>query len=356
MASSKTSAPAERADELRRRLEDASYSYYVLDDPDLTDAEFDRLYDELVELERKHPELQTADSPTQRVGSPLSDAFPKVEHRTPMGSLEKVTTEEGLRKWADDVRKRLGTDEPVAYVTEPKIDGSAVSLVYEAGAFARGATRGDGIRGEDVTPNLRTIKSIPLRVRADDEAPPLIDVRGEIYFPLSAFNRLNERLVGGGQEDGAEPAQRRRRLVAPEESRDHGLTGPVHLGLRARHGGRNLLRAAFRGARLAPRARLPHEPVRGAARNDRGRRARLRRMGDEARRARLRDRRDRDQGRLARPAAAAGRAACAAALGARLQVGADDRPDEAREDPHPRRPHRATSTPGRSWHRSRWAA
>ncbi len=142
---------------------------------------------------------------------------------------------------------------------------------------------------------------------------------------------------GGGQEDGAEPAQRRRRLVAPEESRDHGLTGPVHLGLRARHGGRNLLRAAFRGARLAPRARLPHEPVRGAARDDRGRRARLRRVGDEARRARLRDRRDRDQGRLARPAAAARRAPCAAALGARLQVGADDRPDEAREDPHPRR-------------------
>jgi len=205
VASSKTASPAARVEELRRRLDDASYRYYVLDDPDLSDAEFDRLYDELVGLEREHPELQSPDSPTQRVGTPLSDAFPKVEHLTPMGSLEKVTTEEGLRKWADDVRKRLGTDEPVAYVTEPKIDGSAVSLVYENGALARGATRGDGIRGEDVTPNLRTIKSIPLRVRADGDAPPRIDVRGEIYFPLSAFNRLNERLAAEGKKTAPNP-------------------------------------------------------------------------------------------------------------------------------------------------------
>ena len=247
-----------------------------------------------------------------------------------MGSLEKVTTEEGPRKWADDVRKRLGTDEPVAYVTEPKIDGSAVSLVYEDGAFARGATRGDGIRGEDVTANLRTIKTIPLRVRADDDAPPLIEVRGEVYLPLSAFTALNERLA----EEGKKPAPNPRNAAAgslrqknPEITASRPL---VHLGLRARHGGRALLRRAFRGARVAPRARLPHEPVRGAARDDRGGRARLRASGSAARRARLRDRRDRDQGRLARPAATARRAPRAAALGARVQVGADDRPDEAR--------------------------
>jgi DNA ligase (NAD+) len=198
---------SERAAELRERLERASYEYYVLDQPELADAEYDRLYDELVALEEAHPELVTPDSPTQRVGAPPSDAFPKVEHPTPMGSLEKVTDDAGLVKWAEDVRKRLGTDEPVAYVTEPKIDGSAVSLVYENGVFVRGATRGDGIRGEDVTPNLRTIKAIPLRMRlADGEAPPpLVEVRGEVYFPLSAFNRLNERLVAEGKKTAPNP-------------------------------------------------------------------------------------------------------------------------------------------------------
>jgi DNA ligase (NAD+) len=124
-----------------------------------------------------------------------------------MGSLEKVTDEEGLRKWADDVRKRLDSDEPVAYITEPKIDGSAVSLVYEGGRFVRGATRGDGSRGEDVTPNLRTIKAIPLQTRlSDGEAPPsLVEVRGEVYFPISAFNRLNERLVAEDKKTAPNP-------------------------------------------------------------------------------------------------------------------------------------------------------
>jgi DNA ligase (NAD+) len=207
VASSKTVAPAERVEELRRRVEEASYRYYVLDDPSISDAEYDRLYDELVELEREYPELDSPDSPTKRVGAPPSEAFPKVAHLTPMGSLEKVTTDEALRKWADDVHKRLGTDEPVAYVTEPKIDGSAVSLVYENGLFVRGATRGDGIRGEDVTPNLRTIKAIPLRMRLQDgETPPRVaDVRGEVYFPLSAFNRLNERLVAEGKKTAPNP-------------------------------------------------------------------------------------------------------------------------------------------------------
>ena len=116
----------------------------------MEDAAYDALYDELVALEEEHPELVTPDSPTRRVGG-LSDKFVKVQHLEPMGSLEKVTTEEGLRKWDDDVRKRLGTDEPVAYVLEPKIDGLAVNLTYENGVLVRGATRGDGVQGEDVS-------------------------------------------------------------------------------------------------------------------------------------------------------------------------------------------------------------
>src|SRR5207247_4246172 len=121
--------------------------------------------DELVALEEAHPELVTPDSPTRRVGAPASEKFQKVRHLSSMGSLEKVTTDEALFKWAEDVRKRLDSDEPVAYVIEPKIDGSAINLVYERGVFARGATRGDGYQGEDVTPNLRTISAIPLQMR-----------------------------------------------------------------------------------------------------------------------------------------------------------------------------------------------
>jgi DNA ligase (NAD+) len=191
-----TASAAGRAAELRGLVEQHNYRYHVLDDPEVSDAEYDRLYDELVRLEVEHPELRSPDSPTQRVGATPSDRFRKIEHLTPMGSLEKVTSEETLTKWADDVRKRLDTDEPVAYVTEPKIDGSAVSLIYENGRFVRGATRGDGERGEDVTPNLRTIKAIPLQMRVADGPPPaVVEVRGEVYFPLSAFARLNERLA-----------------------------------------------------------------------------------------------------------------------------------------------------------------
>jgi DNA ligase (NAD+) len=200
-------AVEKRARELRELLEHHSYRYHALDDPEISDAAYDRLYDELERLEDEHPELVSPDSPTQRVGAPPAAGFRKVQHLTPMGSLEKVTTEETLLKWADDVRKRLDSDEPVAYVTEPKIDGSAVSLVYEHGVLVRGATRGDGTRGEDVTTNLRTIKSIPLRMRSPDgeAAPALVEVRGEVYFPISAFNRLNERLTAEGKKTAPNP-------------------------------------------------------------------------------------------------------------------------------------------------------
>jgi len=196
-----------RVAELRKVLEQANYEYHVLDDPKLSDADYDRLYDELVRIEEEHPDLRDPNSLTTRVGAPPSDKFRKVEHLRPMGSLEKVTSGETLTKWAEDVRKRLGSDEPVGYVTEPKIDGSAISLTYENGVLVRGATRGDGTRGEDVTPNLRTIKSIPLRMRSADgePPPPLLEVRGEVYFPLSAFQRLNERLAVEGKKTAPNP-------------------------------------------------------------------------------------------------------------------------------------------------------
>src|SRR5215212_8453023 len=140
-----------RLDELREAVEHHLHRYHVLDEPEISDAEYDRLFDELKAIEEEHPDLISADSPTQRVGAPPSERFQKVQHLTSMGSLEKVTDDESLLKWADDVRKRLDSDEPVAYVIEPKIDGLAINLMYEDGAFVRGATRGDGERGEDIT-------------------------------------------------------------------------------------------------------------------------------------------------------------------------------------------------------------
>ena len=203
MASSSTTVER-RAAELRGLLNRYLYEYHVLDDPSVSDAEYDRLYDELVALEEADPELLTPDSPTHRVGAPASDRFQKVRHLEAMGSLEKVTTGETLAKWADDVRKRLGGDEDVAWVIEPKIDGLAVNLTYEDGVFVRGATRGDGVQGEDVTPNLRTVKAIPLRMHGDGP-PAVVEVRGEVYLPLSGFRELNERLAGTNQKLAPNP-------------------------------------------------------------------------------------------------------------------------------------------------------
>jgi DNA ligase (NAD+) len=211
LASSKTKSLKARVEEVRRLVDYHLYRYHVLDEPEISDAEFDRLWDELVDLEREHPELQTPDSPTQRVGAPPSEKFEKVEHPTPMGSLEKVTDDERLAKWHADVVKRLGTSE-VRYVTEPKIDGLSINLVYENGLFIRGATRGDARRGEDVTPNLKTIKAISMRMQLRDgeEPPPLLEVRGEVYLPLSGFNELNKRLL----EEGKKPTPNPRNAAA----------------------------------------------------------------------------------------------------------------------------------------------
>ena len=196
-----------RVRELRTQIEHYNYRYYVLDDPEVSDAAYDRLFDELKSLEGAHPELASPDSPTQRIGAAPSERFQKLRHPQTMGSLEKVAKGEDLLKWADDVRRRLDSDEPVAFVTEPKIDGSAISLVYESGRLVRGATRGDGEVGEDVTRNLRTIRSIPLTMRLapGEQAPPLLEVRGEIYLPLEGFSRLNEQLAAEGRKAAPNP-------------------------------------------------------------------------------------------------------------------------------------------------------
>jgi DNA ligase (NAD+) len=205
--SSKTTSPAARATELRELLTRASSAYYVEDEPIMSDAEFDRLYDELVELEKAHPELVVPDSPTQRVGAEPSERFQKVQHLAPMGSLDKVTSEETLAKFADDVRKRLGTEEPVAYLVEPKIDGLAVSLLYENGLYVRGATRGDGERGEDITPNLRTIRAVPLAMTtpSGERPPEVLEVRGEVFMPLAGFRTFTEQQAAEGKRAAPNP-------------------------------------------------------------------------------------------------------------------------------------------------------
>jgi len=197
---------AERAAELRRQLEYHNHRYYVLDDPEISDAEYDALLNELRDIEAANPDLLTPDSPTQRVGAKPLDKFEQVRHLQPMLSLGNARNEEELRAWVERNETRLKkdgvADAAIRFVTEPKIDGLAISLVYEDGLLVRGATRGDGEIGEDVTQNLRTIKAIPLRI---DDAPPLLEVRGEVYLPLEAFTRLNEQRAAAGEPTYANP-------------------------------------------------------------------------------------------------------------------------------------------------------
>jgi DNA ligase (NAD+) len=199
-------AAADRAAELRRRLEHHNRRYYVLDDPEIDDDAYDALLDELRAIEADHSELRTPDSPTQRVGASPLDRFERVEHAEPMLSLANARNEEELRAWETRIRnhlKRLDiTASQFSYTTEPKIDGLAISLTYEDGVLTRGATRGDGRVGEDVTRNLRTIGAIPLRI---DDAPALVEVRGEVYLPIADFKALNERRAAAGEPTFANP-------------------------------------------------------------------------------------------------------------------------------------------------------
>ncbi len=181
--------PEARAEELRRQIEEANYRYYVQDDPAITDAEYDALLRELLELERTHPEIQTSDSPTQRVGAPASERFAPYEHARPMLSLANAFSEEELRAFDDRARKLAGGC--VDYVCELKFDGLAIAVDYADGLLLRGGTRGDGRVGEDVTQNLRTIKTIPLRLRPATAPPRFLEVRGEVFLGRRDFERLN---------------------------------------------------------------------------------------------------------------------------------------------------------------------
>ncbi len=200
--------PAERARalELRARLEHHAHRYYVLDDPEIGDDQYDALLDELRELERRHPELASADSPTRRVGGEPVGRLEKVTHLEPMLSLGNVRSAEELRAWVERMRSHLAregiVDPDFSFVVEPKIDGLAISLIYRDGVLVRGATRGNGEVGEDVTHNLRTIGAIPLRV---PDAPPLLEVRGEIYMSLRDFTALNERRAEAGESTFMNP-------------------------------------------------------------------------------------------------------------------------------------------------------
>jgi DNA ligase (NAD+) len=215
--------PAERIAELRDQIRQHNYRYHVLDDPIVSDAEYDALMRELRALEDAHPELITPDSPTRRVGGAPSEKFAKVRHPVPMLSLGNAFDEEGLYAWQARLRRLLGEDAQIAYVVEPKIDGLAIALTYEHGHFVRGATRGDGEIGEDVTANLRTIPSIPLELGARYQVPgagdaganptpdtrypipAMIEVRGEVYMRIADFERLNQRLAEAGERVAANP-------------------------------------------------------------------------------------------------------------------------------------------------------
>lgn len=195
------------ADKLRREIRHNEYLYYVLDAPEITDAEYDRMMVRLRELEARYPDSIPADSPTQRVGGRASSQFTEVRHLEPLLSLGNVFSAEELRAFDERVRSGLPAGSKVEYVMEPKIDGLACSLIYENGKLVRAATRGDGVVGENVTANVRTIRSIPLtlKVPEGEAVPELLDVRGEVYMPRQAFMRLNEKRAERGESEFANP-------------------------------------------------------------------------------------------------------------------------------------------------------
>jgi DNA ligase (NAD+) len=197
-------AAAKRAAELRELLDRYNYRYHALDDPEVSDAEYDRLLVELRDIEGRYPDLTTPDSPTQRVGAAPLATFGTVRHRIPMLSLDNAFSEEEVRDFDRRVRERVGPQSVVRYSAEPKLDGLAISARYESGAFVQGATRGDGETGEDITLNLRTIRALPLKLRGP-HLPRVLEVRGEVFMPLAGFERFNREALARGEKTLVNP-------------------------------------------------------------------------------------------------------------------------------------------------------
>ena len=217
-------AARRRAGELREAIDYHSYRYHVLDDPEVADAEYDALVAELIVIETEFPDLITPDSPTQRVGAPPSDAFAPVQHRSPMMSLDNCFSLEELQAWGRRVEREIGRAE--AFTVELKMDGVAVNLIYEDGAFVKGATRGDGRTGEDITANLRTVGAVPLKLRGDP--PKILEVRGEVYMRTDDFEALNAKLGEAGQKTFANP---RNGAAGSLRQKDPGITKERTLSL-----------------------------------------------------------------------------------------------------------------------------
>jgi DNA ligase (NAD+) len=208
MCAQKAAGPAKtaaaRAALLKETLERYNYRYHALDDPEVPDAEYDRLMLELRALETRHPELLTPDSPTQRVGAAPVAAFGAVKHRLAMLSLDNAFSDEEVRDFDRRIRERLDRPAPIRYSAEPKLDGLAVSARYENGVYVQGATRGDGETGEDITQNLKTVKALPMKLRAD-RPPSVLEVRGEVFMPLAGFERFNREAIARGEKSFVNP-------------------------------------------------------------------------------------------------------------------------------------------------------
>ncbi|HET7425589.1 MAG TPA: hypothetical protein VFJ50_01015, partial [Gemmatimonadales bacterium] len=199
-----TRGAADRVLRLREQIARANHAYYILDAPEISDAEYDRLFRELQALEAEHPDLQSPDSPTQRVGAPVASALTKLTHRRPMISLANAFTTEELAAWEERNARILPEVRRAGYTAEIKIDGAAVSLTYERGRFTVGATRGNGVIGEDITANLRTIADVPLTLKGGGW-PALMEVRGEVYLPYAGFKKVNQARERAGEPLFANP-------------------------------------------------------------------------------------------------------------------------------------------------------
>jgi len=303
----------QRISELREQIHHHDYLYYTEARPEISDAEYDALMRELRELEAAFPDLVTPDSPTQRVAGQPVDAFRPVAHRAAMLSLDNATSPDDLREF----EARLGRALPgtrLAYVCEPKIDGLGIALLYERGRFVRGATRGDGRVGEDITANLKTIRSLPTLLRGALGGVPELEVRGEVFMPRADFEQLNRGLQESGEGTFANPRNAAAGAVRQKDP------AARHLPLSRERGARARIPHVLGHGRGAPRGRLQDESADGALRDARRGDRLLPAAGGRPRRARLRRRRRRRQGRLPRAAVAARLHHASPALGDCVQV------------------------------------